>query len=87
MTAMVQEFDGVRELSVEEVDAVSGAGIGDAIGDFIEAANDLWDEVPPEVQAVGVVAAGMMVGAAVGGPAGAVAGGTIAAVGVLTTGT
>jgi hypothetical protein len=27
MTAMVQEFDGVRELSMEEVDAVAGGPI------------------------------------------------------------
>lgn len=79
--------DGVRELSIDEIDMVNGAGIGEAIGNAIEAANDLWDQVPTEVQAVGVIAAGAMVGAAVGGPAGAIAGGTIAAVGVVTTGT
>lgn len=88
MSVMTIIFDRLPELSMEEVDAVNGAGIGEAIASFIETANEIWDEVPTEVQAVGVIAAGaMIIGAAVGGPAGAIAGGAVAAVGVLTTGT
>jgi hypothetical protein len=86
MTAMTMDFDGVRELSLDEIDEVAGAGIGDAIGDFIEAANDLWDEVPTEVQAVAVVGAAALI-CAPAGPVASAGCATAAAVGVLTTGT
>jgi len=48
MTAMVQEFDGVRELSVEKVDAVSGAFglVGGGIGFAISFAREAFDNEP-----------------------------------------
>ena len=59
MTAMVQHFDGVRELSMEEVDAVSGAGIGEFLDNVANAVDvnndgDVFDEVALGATAVAV---------------------------------
>ena len=82
MTAMVQEFDGVRELSMEEIDLVGGAvdwgGVWDAamIGGYSGMAGGFAAGAVTAVATGGALAPAIGIGVVAGGVGGLVAGGS-----------
>lgn len=82
MSAMTMEFDGVRELSMEEIEAVNG-GEGGGSPSTLETIGEIVDQIPDEVKLTGVVATAALGCAVLGsaaGPKGAAAGAVVCGV-------
>lgn len=71
----MREENSVRELTLDELEMVSG-------GSAMQTIKRIKDETPDEVLLIGAIGTGMMFGA-VGGPLGAVAGGIAGGLGYL----
>lgn len=75
MTALAMD---VRTLSIEEIDAVSGAGLRE----FLAYTKRVMDQVPEEAKFIGAIGVGALAGAPAG-PIGAAAGAVIAGGGYI----